>query len=58
MEKNIRRSSLNELPAQALNTAGVLRTLCGTVNVRPLVITRGKAPKAPTILRYFKLENS
>ena len=25
-------------------------------NVSPLVVTRGKAPKTPTILRYFKLE--
>ena len=27
-------------------------------NVGPLVVTRGKAPKTPTILRYFKLKNS
>ena len=27
-------------------------------NVSSLVVTRGKASKAPTILSYFKLENS
>ena len=27
-------------------------------NVGPLVVTRGKALRTPTILRYFKLENS
>ena len=27
-------------------------------NVNSLVVTRGKAPKALTILRYFKLESS
>ena len=30
----------------------------GLANVSPLVDTRAKAPKTPTIFRYFQLENS
>ena len=37
---------------------GSMGQCVGPGNVSPLVGTRSKAPKVPTILRYFKLENS
>ena len=59
LEKNISRSSLNELAIQAPNTAGANGHCAAPGNVSPLVVTRGNAPKAATVLRYFlKIGNS
>ena len=44
-KKNITRSSLNELATQNPNSAGFHETLSGS-----------KAPKAPTVIRYYKLK--
>ena len=57
-KKNISRSSLNELATHAPNAVGVNGHCVAPDNVSSLVVTRGKAPKALTILWYFKLESS
>ena len=51
-KKDVNGSSLSQHPMGIPNIAGVHGALYGAWWCNPLVRSRGKAPKAPTILRY------